>query len=76
MNADVLVGTPFKTTEEYDEAMREAFSAQDMSSPFCHMKPMVFECSDEEYSNQSWWQCEHCGHTKDIDWSKENDNQI
>jgi hypothetical protein len=33
-------------------------------APRCHFRPMSLECGDGEYSVDSWWECDVCGHTK------------
>lgn len=55
------------TTEEtnaifagMDEAMIEHIAYLEKIAPRCHMTPMQLDgCSDEQ-----WWECRHCGHTK------------
>lgn len=35
-------------------------------APKCHFTPMSLHQGDgENYANQ-WWECHHCGHTKDF----------
>lgn len=33
-------------------------------APRCHFRPMSLERGDDEYSVDSWWECDVCGHTK------------
>ena len=35
-------------------------------APRCHFKPMAFDRGDGESYNNTWWECETCGHTKNI----------
>ena len=34
----------------------------EVAAPRCHMKPMTFHMGEDE----SWWECEHCGHAKGL----------
>lgn len=35
--------------------------------PMCHMKPMKLEWADDWPNGQVvYWECGHCGHTKEI----------
>ena len=38
---------------------------QEQGAPICHMKPMRLDGAEDPWSG-AWWECEHCGHTKDI----------
>jgi hypothetical protein len=34
--------------------------------PVCHMKPMKLDWADDGCQQVEYWECEHCGHTKEI----------
>ena len=51
--------------EGMEEVNREMAEEMERTSPLCHMRPMVYEVSDEYLSSESWWECPVCGHTKD-----------
>ncbi len=34
--------------------------------PMCHMTPMSYECADDGCMQVEFWECTHCGHTKEI----------
>ena len=38
----------------------------EQSAPRCHMKPMMFEGGDFWEGTDAYWECETCGHTKDV----------
>jgi len=44
----------------FDEAMAEI--ENNIKAPVCHFTPMSYESSDYE----EWFECGHCGHTKEI----------
>jgi ribosomal protein L37AE/L43A len=44
-----------------DRAMNEWVQHIEKIAPRCHFTPMQLETLDDE----SWWECRHCGHTKD-----------
>lgn len=34
--------------------------------PKCHMTPMEFAFADDGAETVEFWECKHCGHTKEI----------
>lgn len=44
----------------FDEMMAE--DEKRWTPPRCHMTLMFLDASDHE----QWWECKHCGHTKEI----------
>lgn len=45
-----------------DRAMDEWVRSVERKAPRCHFRPMMLE----GWSDEQWWECSHCGHTKDI----------
>lgn len=33
--------------------------------PKCHLTPMFLDSGDDDYVPVTWWECKHCGHTKE-----------
>lgn len=38
---------------------------QEQNAPRCHMRPMTLDGAEDPWSD-AWWECQVCGHTKDI----------
>lgn len=56
---------PISEQEELDAFIGLNDSYIEMESkeppaPKCHLKPMRFDVGEDD----SWWECDHCGHTK------------
>jgi hypothetical protein len=34
--------------------------------PRCHLTPMEMESGDDGDRSVEWWECKHCGHTKEF----------
>ena len=46
----------------YELMMKEI----DAITPTCHFTKMIYESGESEYGyTDSWWECAHCGHTKE-----------
>lgn len=43
-----------------DQAMDEWVRHIEATAPRCHFTPMQLD----GWSDESWWECRHCGHTK------------
>lgn len=42
-------------------------SASTGAAPVCHFAPMKYEAADNGNACvEHWWECAHCGHTKEI----------
>lgn len=53
----------------YSEAMAEHYSR--LPVPLCHFVPMDLEFDDSESGGgDCWFECRHCGHTKDVIYAK------
>ena len=52
------------TTETEKEAA--IVPAADPTPPLCHMTPMVFMWADDGCQQVDYWECRHCGYTKEI----------
>lgn len=50
----------FKAFQGLDDSYAEMDRKLQKSAPICHFTTMSVDSSDYE----SWWECEHCGHTK------------
>lgn len=34
--------------------------------PTCHFTPMIYQWADDGCEQVEYWECQHCGHTKEI----------
>lgn len=50
-------------TDKLEEVARILQVAQ---PPRCHMKPMKYRWADDGCMQVEFWECEKCGHTKEI----------
>lgn len=41
-------------------------SNESKKRPICHMTPMSYEFADDGFYQVDFWECKHCGHTKEI----------
>ena len=44
-----------------DAAMTEYTKQLEAKAPRCHFTPMDLD----GWSDEAWWECRHCGHTKE-----------
>lgn len=50
--------------QSYIEMEKEFYKA----APICHFTKMSYEYTEDYFGDDLiyWWECKHCGHTKDI----------
>lgn len=48
--------------ERLNESYIHMHEQQQKQAPRCHFTPMHYQEADYE----AWWECPHCGHTKEI----------
>ena len=48
-----------------DASYKKMEEENDKRAPRCHMRPMFLDGADGPYGD-AWWECQHCGHIKDI----------
>ncbi len=59
----------FKIFNDYNNFQNEYWGEVYSKAPICHFTPMEYEHGEsipEAHSYPDWWECKHCGHTKDM----------
>lgn len=60
-----LTETEIEIFDEMNKVNTEMAMQQEQDAPRCHMRPMALNMAEDPWSS-AWWECEYCGHTKDI----------
>ena len=59
-----LTREEFEAFEGLDQLYRDMEDS--MTPPMCHFTFMEMEYGDDGDRSVEWWECKHCGHTKEF----------
>lgn len=51
--------------EGLDYSYQKMYEELEEMAPICHFTKMNYEYGDN-YGDEDWWECIHCGHTKKL----------